>query len=232
MRYRLFRWWWLFLPVALGACGEQNGVEDQAAQPLPAVPKVLIIGDSITMKGGYFPGLVERLGDDYKVVHNPGNGGDSAKVRANLESWVTAASPDIIHFNCGLHDLKYDRAKKTNQQPPEVYEQNLRAIVAWLKANTDARLMFALTTPVNEDLHRANKPFDRRVADVDAYNEIARRVMRENGIPINDLHRVIVEAGPDTCLVRDGVHMNEKGNALLADAVAAAIRQLAGRTQP
>jgi lysophospholipase L1-like esterase len=231
------RWGWILLvAIMAGGCGEPAGVDERASQagqqypPLPTVPKVLIVGDSISMQGGYFPGVVERLGDRYDVVHNPGNGSDSANVLAHLEAWVSAAEPDIIHFNCGLHDLKFDREKHTNQQPPDVYERNLRQIVAWLKANTQARLMFALTTPVNEQWHHANKPFDRRVADVDAYNAIARKVMSEAGIPIDDLHRVIANADPDTCLKQDGVHMNAKGNPLLADAVAGAIERLAGRS--
>ena len=43
-------------------------------------------------------------------------------------------------------------------------------------------------------------------------------------VPVNDLHKVIANVNPDTCLRKDGVHMNEKGNKLLADAVAGAIK--------
>jgi lysophospholipase L1-like esterase len=218
------------LVIMLSAAGCHEGHAPHEYSPLPGQPDVLIIGDSISMQGGYFPGLVERLGEGHRVAHNAGNGGDSTNVLKNLDEWVTAADPDIIHFNCGLHDLKFDRLRKTHQQEPDAYERNLREIVAYLKTKTRARLVFALTTPVNEEWHHKNKPFDRRQVDVDQYNVIARRVMAEHDIAVNDLHRVIAEAGPDTCLKQDGVHMNEKGNALLADAVAAAIRKVTGRT--
>lgn len=213
--------------VVLAGC--TSAPDGDVGQPPSGKPVVLVIGDSISMRGGYFPGVLERLGDRYRVVHNPGNGGDSANVLAHLDEWVSAASPDIIHFNCGLHDIKFDRVLKTRQQPPDVYERNLREIVRRLKAMPQTRLIFALTTPVNEQWHHANKPFDRRRADVEQYNAIARKVMADGGIPINDLHKVIVDAGPDTCLVRDGVHMNGRGNALLAEAVASAIDRSAGQ---
>ncbi len=217
---RLLAW----LSLLAAGCAHSSGV--QAPDRTPQQPVVLIIGDSISMQGGYFPGVVERLGERSRVVHNPGNGGDSANVLAHLDEWVAAADPDIIHFNCGLHDLKVDRKLQTRQQPPDVYETNLREIVRRLKQKEGVRLVFALTTPVNEAWHRSNKAFDRREPDVEHYNAIARQVMSEHGIPINDLHRVIADAGPDRCLKPDGVHMNADGNRLLADAVVAAIENV------
>ena len=233
MRTRRFNAQSLSLAVVsgiLGLAGCRATPARRNLPPLPPQPVVLIIGDSISMdRSGYFSKLTELSGERYRVVHNPRNGGDSGNVLAHLEEWVASAAPDIIHFNCGLHDIKFDRKTRTHQQAADVYEHNLRSIVAYLKANTRARLVFALTTPVNEAWHHANKPFDRRERDVRTYNAIARRVMAEHGIPVNDLYQVIADAGPDTCLVRDGVHMNARGNALLAPAVARAIEELAGR---
>jgi lysophospholipase L1-like esterase len=206
-------------------CASTSPRPEEAVGPHQTV--VLIMGDSISMENGYLKGLRGRLGESFEVVHNSGNGGDSANVLAHLETWVRAASPDIIHFNCGLHDLKLDRATGTHQVPLEQYRRNLDAITGWLKQHSDARLVFALTTPVNTEWHRKKKPFDRELSAVARYNQAAREIMERYGIPVNNLYGVISEAGPDTCLVADGVHMNEKGKALLADAVAAKIREIA-----
>lgn len=199
----------------------------QSVEPLAGTPEVLVIGDSISI--GYHEPLLARLGDEYVAVHNPGNGGDSHNVMTNLHDWVTAIDPDIIHFNCGLHDIKLDRETKTHQRPPAEYEANLRKICGYLTTQTDARLVFALTTPVNDEWHHRNRPFDRRNEDVQAYNRIARSVMQEYGIAVNDLYSVIEKAGPNECLVADGVHMKPEASGTLADAVAEAIRRAAGR---
>jgi len=191
-------------------------------------PTALIVGDSISMEqSGFFKGLVERIGDRVDIVHNPGNASNSAHVAANIGKWVEAASPDIIHINCGLHDIKFYRDKKALAIPPDQYEQNLRQIAGYLKGLKDTKVVFALTTPVVDEWHHANKPFDRREADVRHYNTIARRIMSEHGITISDLYQPIIEAGPESCLVKDGVHMNGKGNRILADIVAKTIERLA-----
>jgi lysophospholipase L1-like esterase len=219
--------------AGLWGCGPEKGADvdraDGKAGSPASQPVVLIIGDSISMQNGYFPGVVERLGERYAVVHNPGNGSDSANVLAHVNAWLDATEPDIVHFNCGLHDLKLDRETGAHQQPPGIYEMNLREIVRRLKARPGLKIVFALTTPVNEERHRARKPFDRLESDVRLYNAMAVRIMKQEGIAVNDLYSVIMNAGRDDCLVADGVHMNEKGSALLAAAVASAIEQAAAK---
>ena len=212
------------LSALIAGCASTPQRQEQPSQK----PIVLVVGDSISMEqSGFFKGLVERIGDRYTIVHNPGNGGNSGHVAAHIQEWVETASPDIVHINCGLHDIKYDRNKKTLAIPPDQYERNLRQIAGYLEGLKDTKVVFALTTPVVDEWHHANKPFDRREADVRHYNTIARRVMSPHGIPVSDLHQPIIEAGPKSCLLKDGVHMNGKGNRILADAVARTIEPLA-----
>src|SRR5262245_50346095 len=79
------------------------------APPAPAAaPKVVLIGDSIRI--GYAPRVVERLAGKAAVVSLPDNGGDSGNVLAHLDDWVIREQPDVVHLNCGLHDLKRSRA--------------------------------------------------------------------------------------------------------------------------
>ena len=211
----------LAIAVWIGCSNTQTASEDQPALPI----KVLIIGDSISMQNGYFAPTVERLGDGFAVTHNPRNGGDSANVLAHLDEWVTTADPDIIHINCGLHDIKLDRKTGKHQQSAEAYRKNLEAIATYLTTKTDAKVIFALTTPVNDEWHHANKGFDRRMDDVRERNEIASVIMQRHGIPVNDLYAVMVRAGRDEYLVKDGVHFKKEGSELLAEAVVAAIEK-------
>lgn len=107
---------------------------------------------------------------------------------------------------------------------PEQYEKNLARIIARVKAETEATLIWATTTPVNEDLHHRHKSFYRFEADVEAYNRVARRLAEQSGLPINDLNAVITSAGRDRLLLTDGVHFTEEGYTLLGEAVAATIK--------
>jgi lysophospholipase L1-like esterase len=194
----------------------------------PALPRVLIIGDSISI--GYTPPLqkllagkaiVERIGGDAK---EPVNGGDSGNVLKNLPAWIGDKKYDVIHFNCGLHDLKFTEAKKTYQQSPEVYAKNLEAIAAWGKEHTQARWIFATTTPVNDERSRARKAgFERFNKDVVEYNGIARRVLGPAKLPIDDLYETVEKAGRDTSLGKDGVHFTPAAYEMLARQVAASI---------
>lgn len=185
-------------------------------------PRVLIIGDSISI--GYTPRVAELLADEAKVTHNPGNGGDSANVLTNLDAWLDGLRAAVIHFNCGLHDLKLPRDTRTQQVPLERYRENLPAIVERLKA-TGAALIWAASTPVIDARHNAAKEFDRHNADVDAYNAAAEEVMQQHRVHINDLHAATIADGAEMMLSDDGVHMTEGGYSVLAQAVAECIRR-------
>lgn len=185
--------------------------------------RIVILGDSIS--AGYTPLVQERMGADPVQIERTG-GGDSAQVLENLQEWVIGRHPDVVHFNCGLHDLRTAPETGAHQQELNAYEANLERIVAELKEKTNAALMWATTTPVIEKRHNGGKSFHRFEADVAAYNFRALAIMGEAEIPANDLHGCIMASGPESCIGDDGVHMTEAGNARLADAVVAHLRQV------
>jgi len=182
---------------------------------------VLIIGDSISM--GYTPRAAERLADAARVLHNPGNGGDSANVAGQLDAWLTDAAPGLVHFNCGLHDIKLARDTRIHQVPLHAYRANLVRIVDRL-VESGATLVWATTTPVIDERHHAAKPFDRHNRDVEEYNGVAADIMARAGIAVNDLHAAVLADGPADLLADDGVHFTEGGYARLADLVADFLR--------
>jgi isoamyl acetate esterase len=184
-------------------------------------PLVLTIGDSIS--GGYRPVVRQLLEGRFRVQWQSDNGGTSTNVLAHLGDWGVQPQPDIVHFNAGLHDLAIDTPKTTNRVSLTDYVANLREIVRRLQSETNAKLIWATTTPVIDEWHTRVKKFDRRDADVQMYNNEALRVMTDAGIAIDDLYAVVESAGREKCICHDGVHMTEFGNKLLADAVADAI---------
>ena len=180
-------------------------------------PSVILIGDSICM--GYRPLVKERLSGKVSILGIPENGEDSRKVLENLDEWMINRDVTLIHFNCGLHDLKLVSGAVTHQQPIEVYEANLRKIVERLQKETTVRLAWATATPVIDERHIAVKGFARHLSDVQVYNRVATAIMTEAGIPIDDLYAAIQSDDMAACISADGVHMTERGNSVLTDAV-------------
>lgn len=104
---------------------------------------------------------------------------------------------DVIHFNHGIHDTGYrnpksykdkDEEKFPIYMPIDQYEKNLRTIVARLK-KTGATLIWARTTPVMDETP------GWKAADIDRYNAVADKVMKENGVILNDLHGESIRQG-------------------------------------
>jgi len=153
-----------------------------AALHAQTLPRVLIIGDSISI--GYTPFVDKQFAGKATVAHSPANAGTSGNGVFMMDGWLNDKQGkwDVIHFNFGLHDLKR-MSDGQHQVAPAQYERYLRLFTERLKA-TGAKLVYATTTPVPEG--KVSPP--RVPADVAAYNEIAVRVMKENGIPVNDLY--------------------------------------------
>jgi dienelactone hydrolase/lysophospholipase L1-like esterase len=199
------------------------------AEAAPQLPKVVLLGDSIRL--GYAPLVAKRLAGKATVVSPAFDGGDSAALLRQVAQWAIRENPAVVHFNCGLDDLKRAKASGRHQVEPADYQGNLEQLVARLQKETTAALVFANTTPVL-DARRAGRSeeFSLAEADVQRYNATAVAVMQPCGVPVHDLHWVVQQGGVEKLLDADGVHCTPAGNALLAEAVAdSVLRQLAIR---
>ncbi len=182
-----------------------------------------MVGDSISI--GYHETAVAALSDVAEVTRIPANGGTSANILEHLDEWVVAFQPDLVHLNCGLHDLARSSGQRLEPRVMlDAYDANVRRISERLRTDTRAAVIWASTTPVNDERHRQRKKFERRERDVQAYNLAAERVMNERTVPVNDLHALVVEAGADGLLGPDGVHFGAEGYRRLGEAVARVVR--------
>lgn len=184
----------------------------------PALPRVLLIGDSISI--GYTQPVRDLLRSAANVHRIPENGGPSSRGLQQLDRWLGTGNWAVIHFNFGLHDIKIDPEGRPLTTPEE-YERNLRALVIRLQA-TGARLIFATTTPVPARLDGGPR---RNSADVIERNDIARRIMKELHVPIDDLYTVAF-ARLGEVQRPFNVHFTDEGSRILGERVAAAIRSL------
>ena len=196
--------------VGIPAChrqteGPATGVKKS---PLENLPRLLLLGDSISL--GYDQPARDLLTGKATVHHPPENCQSTEYGLQQIEQWLGDERWDVIHFNWGLwdaHHLEDDRLRTT----PEQYEQNLRALVSRLKT-TGARLIWASTTPT-KTIHQGGIWVEG--SDIPIRNDIARRVMVENNIPINDLYGQML---PNVRRLRgdDGCHYTPEGYAFLA----------------
>lgn len=206
----------LFLPSTLFAQDKKASDPLAKIEDNPKLPRVLLIGDSISI--GYTLPTRELLKGKANVHRIPTNGGPTINGLKNLDSWLGKDKWDVIHFNWGLHDLKMDE-KGMHQVPLEAYEKNLRQLVGKLKS-TGAKLVWASTTPVPEG--KLSPP--RKNEDVVRFNAVAKQVMEENGIAINDLYSFALERMKE--IQRPvNVHFTDKGSQALAGQVAAIIEK-------
>jgi len=189
--------------------------------------KVVLIGDSIRM--GYQEKVRELLAGRAEVWAPEENGGNSENVLAHLEEWVLAQDADVLHINCGLHDIKKEFGSDAPAVTSERYADNVRAILSRAKEETDAVVAWATSTPVNQEWHHANKQFDRFEEDIVACNRIATDIAAELGAAIDDLYAAVDEAGRDGLLLADGVHFKPEGYALLGRRVADFVDGLPGQ---
>ncbi|MDC1231321.1 SGNH/GDSL hydrolase family protein [Octadecabacter sp.] len=195
------------------------------------LPKTMIIGDSIRMRisngSGHAVHAYDRLVGKANLIHVPHNCGGSKVGRSFVDLWMQAA-PDIVTYNCGLHDLTrtIDGVSTASSSRPEEYEENLCFIFERMRAAKVKCLIWKTLTPVDEEWHSVTKKGTeaRRVyrlnADIATYNEIASRVAQKFDIDIIDFNALVHGAGVRACLVNDGVHLSTFGSRLLGHALA------------
>ena len=192
----------------------------------PGLPRVLLIGDSISI--GYTAPVRELLEGKANVHRIPVNGGPTINGLANLKSWLGDSKWDVIHFNWGLHDLKYmgpntacladPKSATSHQQVPlPEYEKNLAELVKEMQA-TGAKLIWCSTTPVPEG------SAGRVAGDEKKYNEAATRVMESAKIPTDDLC-THAQAKLKEIQLPANVHYKPQGYRYLAEKVAASIKE-------
>jgi len=229
------------LPLALASCltlpplaAQKPKPAAKPAGPLAPVkdqeglPRVLLIGDSISI--GYTLPVRELLKGKANVHRPSTNCGPTSRGVSGIDQWLGKGKWDVIHFNWGLHDLKYlgpkgenladPKAADSHQQiPPAEYEKNLQLLVKRMK-KTGARLIWCSTTPVPSGAK------GRVVGDSVKYNQIALRVMKEHGIAVDDLYGLSI--GKLEKIQRPAnVHFTPEGSRMLAEQVVKSIsRQL------
>ncbi len=181
--------------------------------------KLLLIGDSIRMN--YDKYVRQALEGKAQVLSPDENACFAAYTYYAIGDWEHnyrfGEDVDVIHWNVGLHDVirfHYDEPLT----PPEIYGYYLGRIIHRLKdVYPNAQQIFALSTPGRDEKY-VLPWIVRKNRDIDEINRVALEVMRENGVPVNDLAAVVRQYDPDE-IYADATHYNYTGAVILAKAV-------------
>ena len=199
-------------------------------------PNVLIYGDSISIM---YSSMVRKcLEGQANVIRLFKNGGSSHDFISNMDKMQSAMFQptlekgwnfewNLIHFNVGLHDLKYlkgrhlDKTNGTQVSSVATYKETLDKICIYLKTKfPKAKLIFATTTPVPEHAKGRYK------GDSVKFNHAALEVLANYpDIGINDLYTFTKPHQNQWAQEPGNVHYNQLGSNEQGKEVARVIRE-------
>jgi len=215
-----------------------RGAEQKAAAAKSAaqasnddLPLVILLGDSIRIN---YQGTVRsELKGKAEVWSPKDNCAHSLYTLQNLERWLEGRNATVVHINVGLHDMFLNAKTDQPRHSLEVYSTNLRKIFAKLKGLTDAKIIFALTTPVDEKRQASSKTYKRVVRcnpDIVKYNQRAAEIAKECGASVDDVHTVAMEAEIENVICDDGVHLTKRGKEVVGKQVARSVLSALGES--
>lgn len=199
--------------------------------------KVIFFGDSITQAGVSPGGYIVRIdsmskkegvGDNYEFT-GAGIGGNKVyDLYLRMEADVLAKNPDIVIIYVGVNDV-WHKATYGTGTDPDKFENFYQAIIDKLKAK-NIKVILCTPATIGEKTDFSNQ----QDGDLNKYSSIIRGIAAKNNLPVVDLRKSFLaynlSNNPDNkekgILTSDGVHLNAKGNQLVADEMWAAIKNL------
>ncbi len=179
--------------------------------------QVILLGDSVRMQ--YQTVVAEKLADIAEVSGPEENGRWSGYTLNSLRFWLPQLpDPDLVQWNCGLWDMGDDYQEGRHFYPPDLYEETCHRICRILRKMTgkpDLPIVIATTTPTLHGDHE----------DIRIYNDILRKVAKEENAAVNDLYSVVSPA-KERMIGEDHIHLTPEGIEATADQTAGILRSL------
>ena len=190
--------------------------------------RIVFFGDSITQAGVQPKGYITVLGelmkqkgiaDKYELV-GAGIGGNKVyDLYLRVEDDVLAKNPQTVVIWVGVNDVWHKRTSGTGTDADK-FERFYNALIKKLK---DKNINVYLTTPaaIGEKTDYTNE-LD---GDLNRYAAMIRQIAQKNNCQLVDLRKAFLEYNlannkenrESGILTTDRVHLNEKGNQLVAE---------------
>ena len=190
--------------------------------------RIIFFGDSITQAGvnpgGYIMRIdsmctKEGLKENYEFIGAGIGGNKIYDLYLRMEEDVLAKNPDMVLVYVGVNDV-WHKATFGTGTDVDKFEKFYQTIIKKLQ---EKNIKVVLCTPatIGEKTDFSNS----QDGDLNEYSKIIRGLAAKNNLPVVDLRKIFLEYNlknnPDNkdrgILTTDRVHLNAKGNQLVAD---------------
>ena len=199
--------------------------------------KVIFFGDSITEAGVKPGGYVLKVADlaakesksaQYDFIGSGIGGNKVYDLYLRLEDDVLSKNPDVVVIYIGVNDVWHKQSHGTGTDYDK-FEKFYNALIKKIQAK-GAKIILATPAVVGERTDFSNE-LD---GDLNRYSSLIRSIARNNNLPLVDLRKAFLEYNkannPENkesgILTTDRVHLNDKGNELVATEMWKAIKGL------
>jgi lysophospholipase L1-like esterase len=199
--------------------------------------KIIFFGDSIT-EAGVKPGgyidvlnkmLAERKLSNEYALNGAGIGGNKVyDLYLRMEEDVLLQKPDIVVIYIGVNDVWHKSSYGTGTDPDK-FERFYTAIIQQLK-NQGIKIILCTPAVIGEKTDFSNQ----QDGDLNKYSSIIRSIAGKNQLPVADLRKAFLDYNlqhntdnkESGILTTDRVHLNQKGNDLVAEVIWKEIEKL------
>ncbi len=197
--------------------------------------KIVFFGDSITQagvdKGGYIDVLQNMItekgaGDKFELNGAGVSGNKIYDLYLRIEKDVLDKKPDVVVIWVGVNDVWHKSSSGTGTD----FDKFGRFYDAVVKKIQQGGAKVIVVTPAA--IGEKNDYSNAQDGDLNGYSSWLRKYVKDNGLGLVDLRNIFHEYSlahnPDNLskgiLTSDGVHLNAKGNALVAEEMWKAIQ--------
>jgi lysophospholipase L1-like esterase len=190
--------------------------------------KVIFFGDSITeagvQPGGYIDLLNVKLKDkkqenNYNLIGSGIGGNKIYDLLFRMDKDVLAQNPDIVVIWVGVNDVWHKTSFGTGTDANKFHDFYTHIVQRF--QSQGIKVYCCTPACIGEKVDFSNT----QDGDLNAYSNIIRNITKETQSGLIDFRKTFLEHNiknnienkPSGTLTSDGVHLNEKGNAMVAE---------------
>lgn len=199
--------------------------------------RVIFFGDSITQAGVNPGGYITRIGElsakegssgKFELIGSGIGGNKVYDLYLRLEDDVLTKSPDIVFIYIGVNDVWHKRSYGTGTDADK-FERFYSALIKKIQ-DKGSKIILCTPAVVGERTDFSNE-LD---GDLNQYSNIVRNLAKKNNLALVDLRQAFLdynkkfntENKESGILTTDRVHLNDKGNQLVAEEMWKVLRTL------